>query len=100
MSPTIHLNSSQKKNFIVEKADRLVVTELETSMYEKPKVDNQTIVSDLLLGNILVKKGEKASIIKLPHQTVVRVSCLRNTQRHLRSGQIRTYDFKTIEKNA
>lgn len=35
------------------------------------------------------KKEKKASIIKLPHQTVVRVSCLRNTQRHLRSGQIR-----------
>ena len=50
---------SEEEFYSWKKADRLVVTELETSMYEKPKVDNQTIVSDLLLGNILVKKGEK-----------------------------------------
>ena len=56
---------SEEEFYSWKKADRLVVTELETSMYEKPKVDNQTIVSDLLLGNILVKKGEKGKYYKV-----------------------------------
>lgn len=91
---------SEEEFYSWKKADRLVVTELETSMYEKPKVDNQTIVSDLLLGNILVKKGEKGKYYKVATPDGREGFVLKKHAAALEEWANQTYDFKTIEKNA
>ena len=91
---------SEEEFYSWKKADRLVVTELETSMYEKPKVDNQTIVSDLLLGNILVKKGEKGKYYKVATPDGRECFVLKKHAAALEVWANQTYDFKTIEKNA
>ena len=83
-----------------QRAERVVVTELESAMYESNKIDNQKIVSDLLLGNILVKKGEKGKFVKVAtpdgREGYVQKKCVAP----LAEWANQTFDYKTIARNA
>ncbi len=83
-----------------KKSERIVVTALESTVYENPKADNQQIVSDLLIGNILEKKGEKGKFVKIsmPDGRIGYVQ--KKDVESLSQWADQKYDFTTISKNA
>lgn len=83
-----------------KKSERIVVTKLESSIYATPKVDNQQIVSDLLLGNILEKKGEKGKFVKVSAPDGRIGYILKKDVEMLDQWVNQKYDFTKIANNA
>ncbi len=83
-----------------KKSERIVVTKLESSVYATPKVDNQQIVSDLLLGNILEKKGEKGKFVKVSTPDGRIGYVLKKDVESLDHWAQQKYDFTKIANNA
>lgn len=81
-------------------SDRVVVTDLEASIYGNAKVDDANIVSDLLLGNILTKVGEKGKFYKVSTPDGREGYVSKKSVAKFDEWANQTFNFNTIQKNA